>query len=78
MAANTNGRVTLALLGQKVDALTTVIEELRKELKDLSEKHSTTSTNVAVLENRVNGWNALNSLGVVVAAILAAFGISSK
>jgi prophage DNA circulation protein len=78
MATNANGRVTLALLGQKVDALTSAIEGLRKDLKDLAEKHGTTSTNVAVLENRVNGWNLLNSLGVIVAAILAAFGISAK
>ena len=78
MAEKNNGRITLALLGQKVDALTASIEGLRSDLKTLAEQHGATKINVAVLENRVNGWNLLNSLGVILAGILAALGMSNK
>lgn len=57
-----------------------------KELKTANEKQdgkidglekcSTTSTEkIDQLEKRVNGWNVLNSLGVIIAGILAALGL---
>ena len=45
-----NGRVTLAVVGEKVDNLTAVVEHLRTELHDMRE----IPTHIAVLEGRVD------------------------
>jgi len=46
-------------------------QELVGNLKTL-EKHN---EKIGQLEGRVNGWNIINSLGVVIASILAALGL---
>ena len=78
-----NGRVTMAVLGEKIDSLTkkvdvlaqalTQIQDNRNELSKLSTRLEGTCEDVKSLENRVNGWGALNSLGVVVASLIGIF-----
>jgi len=41
----------------------------------LAEKHT---EKIDQLEKKVNGWNVINSLGVIVAAILAALGLKGS
>ena len=41
----------------------------------LAEKHS---EKIEQLEKKVNGWNVINSLGVIIAGILAALGLKGS
>ena len=43
-----------------------------------AQKFSTIAEKVDHVEKRVNGWSALNSIGVIIAAILAALGLKSS
>jgi hypothetical protein len=78
-----NGRVTMAVLGEKIDGLTkkvdtltlalTQIQDNRNELSRLGTRLENTCEDVKSLENRVNGWGVINSLGVVFASIIGIF-----
>lgn len=78
-----NGRVTLALLGGKVDALVKQVETMVDKLEKLTDVKTDVARlqigaeslrkDVDGLEVRVNGWSSLNSLGIVAAGILALF-----
>jgi hypothetical protein len=85
-----NGRVTMALLGERLNHL---IEQNDHMLKAF-EKHTAESyvrdTRIAVLESnmgeackkvdkletRINSWSLINSLGAGIAAILGYLGIN--
>lgn len=85
-AANTtdsNGKVTLALIGQKLDRLILDLEDFKRELKTqdecidslerVTERHD---VKIANMETRVNTWSSVNSLAAIVAGALAAIGIN--
>lgn len=54
-------------------------QEINKELKGsiavLKECNGVQDEAINTLKKRVDGWNALNSIGVVIASILAALGL---
>lgn len=78
-----NGRVTMAVLGEKIDSLTKKVDTLtlalvqiqdnRNELTKIGARLDGTCDDVKNLENRVNGWGVINSLGVVVASLIGIF-----
>jgi len=79
---NGNGKVTLALLNHKLDRLSDDLREFKAELRridsctdDLEVEHARLKAKMENLEGRVSSWSALNSVGVVVAGILAAIGL---
>jgi recombination DNA repair RAD52 pathway protein len=49
--------------------------ELSKKMDTVITSQSTQDVRIDNLEKRVNGWSLTNSIGVVVAAILALFGL---
>jgi len=80
---NGNGKVTMAVLGAKLDALMGEVKELKGDFKhkcdqveDNSEAIMGISRDIDHLKNGVRGWSAINSVGAVVAVILAALGFS--
>lgn len=84
MANGENDQITLAVLSQQIVTLTAEISAMRTELREngkyLTEaritqsRHDTEIKNLTVdqtsLSVRVNSWSALNSLGVVIAAVV--------
>jgi hypothetical protein len=52
--------------------------ELSEKMDSVITCQSTQDVRIDHLENRVNGWSALNSIGVIIASILAAFGLKGS
>jgi hypothetical protein len=52
--------------------------ELSEKMDSVITCQSTQDVRIDHLEKRVNGWSALNSIGVIIAAILAAFGLKGS
>ena len=88
-AANTtdngNGRVTLALLSQKLDRVIEDLKDIKAELRsqdqcidDIEKAQGKADVRMDNMENRVNSWSLANSVGVLVAGILAAVGIGNR
>lgn len=83
MTDTQNGRITLAVLGQKIDTLTKQVDSLSKVLdkvgnnqvaiRGLEENHKNLCHDVEGLEGRINSWSFVNSLGAVAAAIIGIF-----
>ena len=73
--ADGNSRVTLAILGQKIDHLTEKVETAIQDGKAREKRLRDVETNQASLKATVRNWNGLNSLGVIVASVLGALGI---
>ena len=83
MADDTNGKVTLAVLGTKIDNLTKELQVVTHALERvganqvaigrLETQQQSTKKDIEDLEGRVNGWSAINSLGVLIAAIMGIF-----
>jgi hypothetical protein len=79
---NGNGKITLAVINHKLDRLFDDLRDFKAELRridgctdDLEVDHARLKTKMENLEGRVSSWSALNSIGVVVAGILAAIGL---
>ncbi|MFA5368090.1 MAG: hypothetical protein WC333_09445 [Dehalococcoidia bacterium] len=53
-------------------------DELSDKMDTVITCQSTQDIRIDHLEKRVNGWSALNSIGVIIAAILAAFGLKGS
>jgi phage shock protein A len=82
---NDNGKVTLAILAQKIDRLAEDLREFKAELKaqdrcidELERATGKLETRVTNNEMRINSWSLANSVGVVIAGLLAAVGLGSK
>ena len=89
MPETDNGRVTLAVVAQKVDEVLRRIDRIdhacerydtRIGALETGQAERRTQVNdirndVIALERKAEGWNLLNSLGAGVAAILAALGL---
>ena len=80
MAVN-NDRVTQAVLKQVVENNTKALEKIDKRLDvlddclhDLQKRQAVTETKVSGLENRVNTWGGVNSLGAAIAMIMSYLG----
>ena len=77
---NGNGKVTLALIGQKLDFL---IERYEKSEQDkearircLETSQTTQEQKIGTLESKVNSWSLVNSVGAAVGVVLAYLGIT--
>ena len=81
-----NQRVTNALLKQDISHVAEMVRDLRDEQRKCNDDHEgrirALEGNqrhilalIEQLDQRVKGWGVTNSLGIVVAGILAAFGI---
>ncbi len=86
MAANNSGRVTIRDVYDLVDGsrkelksdigkVNDRIDDLVKERSDLSERVAVVETKTKNLSRRVGAWDIGNSIGVLIAGILAYFGI---
>ena len=84
--SNGNQRVTNAIIKRDIEHLTSQVnrftDEVRKCNEDQEQRIRTLEGNqrsiLAIIDNlekRVNTWNITNSIGVVVAGVLAALGI---
>jgi len=83
MADDNNGKVTLAVLANKIDNLTKQVGDLATSvgavhinqiaIGKLETKLEAQQDEVDNLGNRVNGWSALNSAGIILAAIIGTF-----
>ena len=78
---NGNGRITLAVLSTKLDAIIetqrTIIGKIEKHdeaIHCLENKDGRQDEKIEQLETKVKSWNLLNSFGVVGAAIMAMWG----
>lgn len=81
-ADNGNGRVTIAVIGTKLDALLGEVREIKADFKEKcrqidkqGEDISGIHAEIGNVKHSVRAWNSINSFGIVVAAILAALGI---
>lgn len=75
-----NGRVTLAVLANKIEMLIEQVEKLNdlaSKVAVLDAKITRDGEDLCRLEGRINNWSVMNSLGVVAASILGIF-ISPK
>jgi len=81
-----NQRVTNALIKRDLDHLTELVRDYRDEVRTCNEDHEkrirtlegnqrSILTLIENLDNRVKTWNLTNSVGVVIAGVLAALGI---
>jgi len=81
-----NQRVTNALIKKDIDHLTEIMRDTRDEIricnKDYEERIRALEGNqrsiltlIENLDSRVKTWNITNSVGVVIAGVLAALGI---
>lgn len=84
-ADNGNGRVTMAVIGTKLDALLGEVHELKADFKtkcttiDInSNAISRLNTDMDHMKVSVRAWNVINSIGVIGVAILAALGVVPK
>jgi len=76
-----NGRITLGVLANKIDNLHEDIGRLETKVDEVN----AVKTGLAVLDSRMDGldkrvtaWSLTNSIGAIVAGVLAAFGISQR
>ena len=76
-----NDRVTQAVLKQVVENNTKALDKIDSRLKvlddsmhDLDKRQTKTETKVDGLENRVNTWGGVNSVGAIIAGVLAYLG----
>lgn len=88
--SNGNGRVTLALIGQKLDDMADDIKDIKAgftrhddRIGSLERGQETRKTqidnireNVNELKSKSERWSVLNSIGALVAALLASMGLS--
>lgn len=58
------------------DTLADFMKEVREWKKCKDEKDTTYYERVDNIDNRVKGWNVINSIGVVLASVLAFFGLT--
>ena len=82
MTDDTNTRVTNAVLGVKIEHLSGKVDKAVDRMDKQTERSAEVEKCIAVLkrdvtdlDERVNRWSIANSAGVLVAAILAYFGI---
>ena len=68
-------RETMANFIHRFDEWQKEHDDREKEFRESIAKYF---EKVDTLEKRVNGWSALNSIGVIVAAILAALGLKGS
>ena len=73
-----NARVTQAVLKQVVETNTAVLEKVNDKLDDLEGRTRTLEIDHARLDTTVKTWGGINSLGVMVASVLGAFGITKQ
>lgn len=59
----------------KQDNLNKIMDSRFRELESCN---ATNIEAIGTLKKRVDGWNGLNSIGVVIASILAAFGLKGS
>lgn len=59
----------------KQDNLNKIMDSRFRELESCN---ATNIEAIGTLKKRVDGWNSLNSIGVVIASILAAFGLKGS
>ena len=71
--ARTDDRDLFETFIAKQDTLNKIMDSRFRELEICN---STNIEAIGTLKKRVDGWNAINSIGVVVASILAAIGIT--
>lgn len=81
---NGNGKVTLAVLGTKLDNVIHLLErhceeaDKRDERLNALEKHQEgQDQRINNIEGKVNTWNVVNSVGALVAAVLAYLGLKN-
>ena len=84
MPDNENDKITLAVLSLQISTFTQEIAAMRLDMRHMNasitdyritqSRHDTEIKNLDTdyvgLSNRVNGWSSINSLGVVLAAVL--------
>ena len=84
MSEDENGKITLAVLSLQISTLTNEVAGLRMDIRNINNaiadyrviqsRHDTEIKNLGTdysnLSTRVNGWSAINSGGVIMAAIL--------
>jgi len=71
MPETENGRITLAVLSEKLD---NIDENMHKVLDKVDRDHDTVinhENRLVNLEARVNSWNLVNSIGALIAFITA-------
>ena len=83
MGEETNGRITMAILGEKLDALNRKVDEMSKKLEHinqnseaiarLQENYKDQEKDIENLNIRVNGWSSINSVGTFIAALVGIF-----
>ena len=71
-----NTRLDMVVKNQSDFKVTQI--ELSEKMDSVITCQSTQDVRIDHLENRVNGWSALNSIGVIIASILAAFGLKGS
>lgn len=81
---NGNGKVTMAVLGVKIDGMTKAVSDLVTKLDEHCQQSNVRDNRISVLETTVGAhgdeikglrsksdfWNGLNSLGVIIAGVL--------
>ena len=74
---NSNSKVTLALLGERMAHNTALLEEMRVDVKQLRTEGTTHSAEIAGLKEdyhaltiRVNAWSTLNSVLIAIGTAL--------
>ena len=81
---NSNGKVTLAVLGNKIDTLASKVNDLSDNLRAhceqsnvrdnrLTKVETLTDNNIkeiATLRTKSDFWNSLNSIGAIIAGVL--------
>jgi len=71
-----NTRLDMVVKNQSDFKITQI--ELSEKMDSVITCQSTQDIRIDHLEKRVNGWSILNSLGVIIASILAALGLKSS
>ncbi|MFA5154278.1 MAG: hypothetical protein WC554_17135 [Clostridia bacterium] len=71
-----NTRLDMVVKNQSDFKVTQI--ELSEKMDSVITCQSTQDVRIDHLEKRVNGWSALNSIGVIIASILAAFGLKGS
>jgi hypothetical protein len=71
-----NTRLDMVVKNQSDFKVTQI--ELSEKMDSVITCQSTQDVRIDHLEKRVNGWSILNSLGVIIASILAALGLKSS
>jgi hypothetical protein len=71
-----NTRLDMVVKNQSDFKVTQI--ELSEKMDSVITCQSTQDIRIDHLEKRVNGWSALNSIGVIIASIIAAFGLKGS